>query len=185
MSSQDWDFERALIAARAGSEWAWREIYADLAPLILRYLRGRGAIEPEDLLGDVFVQVVGKIDQFDGGADDFRAWVFTIARHRLIDTARSRARRPVDPVSDEVLVAAAGSADAEEQALSSLAVAEARKAIAQLSPDQQDVVLLRLVVGLSIKEVAAALGKNPGAIKALQVRAVAALRRNLPEGVSL
>lgn len=182
---QSGDFQATLIAARAGAEWAWRDLYAGIAPAVLRYLRARGAPEPEDLLGDVFVQVVRKIDQFSGDDGDFRAWVFTIARNRLVDTARSRARRPVDPVSDETLVSAGGSGDAEHQALANLAAGEVREAINRLSPDQQDVILLRLVAGLSIKEVSGALGKNPGAIKALQVRALAALRRNLPKGVSL
>lgn len=178
------DFETTLAAARAGAEWAWRDLYRDLAPQVLRYLRARGAPEPEDLTGDVFVQVVRKIEQFSGGPDDFRGWVFTIARHRLIDNARGRARRPVDPVEDEVLLAAGGSGDAEQLALTRLASEEVRGAIAVLSPDQQDVVLLRLVAGLSINEVAAALGKKPGAIKSLQARALGTLRRNLPEGVS-
>lgn len=178
------EFQSTITAARAGAEWAWRALYADLAPPILRYVRGRGAPEPEDLTGDVFVQVVAKISQFEGEAEDFRAWVFTIARHRLIDGARSRSRRPVEPVTDEILEASGGSVNPELETLDRLAAGELRTAIGQLSPDQQDVVLLRLVAGLSISEVAAALGKKPGAIKALQMRGVAALRRNLPEGVS-
>ena len=136
-------------------------------------------------MGDVFVQVVRKLEQFSGNEDDFRGWVVTIAHHRLIDVARSRARRPLDPVSDEVLAAAGGSGDPEREALSRVTASEVHRAIAGLSPDQQDVVFLRLIAGLSISEVAAATGKNPGAVKSLQVRALAALRRNLPEGVSL
>ena len=182
---QGGEFHSTITAARAGAEWAWRALYADLAPSILRYVRGKGAPEPEDLTGDVFVQVVAKIGQFEGEAEDFRAWVFTIARNRLIDSARSRARRPVEPVTDEVLEGAGGSVNPELETVDRLTAAELRAAIGQLSPDQQDVVLLRLVAGLSINEVAQALGKKPGAIKALQMRGVAALRRNLPEGVSL
>lgn len=179
------DFESTLAAARAGSEWAWRNLYRDLAPVLLRYLRARGASEPEDLMGDVLVLVVRKLEQFSGNEDDFRGWVVTIAHHRLIDDARSRARRPVDPVTDEVLSAAGGSDDPEREVLNRLASDELRRAIRTLSPDQQDVVFLRLIAGLSINEVATALGKKPGAVKTLQARAVAALRRNLPEGVSL
>lgn len=179
------EFHTTITAARAGAEWAWRALYAELAPAILRYVRGRGAPEPEDLTGDVFVQVVAKIEQFHGEAEDFRAWVFTIARHRVIDSARSRARRPVDPVTDEILEIAGGSVDPGDQALNRLTTDEVREAMKNLSPDQQDVLLLRFISGLSIKEVSAALDKKPGAIKALQVRAVTALRRNLPEGVSL
>lgn len=184
MSLSD-DFDTTLAAARTGAEWAWRNLYRDLAPLVLRYLRARGAPEPEDLTGDVFVQVVRKLEQFSGGEDDFRGWVVTIAHHRLIDSARNRARRPVDPTADEVLAAAGGSGDPESEALTRIASADVQRALRALSPDQQDVVFLRLIAGLSVNEVAGVLGKRPGAIKALQVRALAALRRNLPEGVSL
>lgn len=136
-------------------------------------------------MADVFVLVVRKLEQFSGNEDDFRGWVVTIAHHRLIDDARSRARRPVDPVTDEVLTATGGSGDPEREALNRIASDEVRRAIKILSPDQQDVVFLRLIAGLSINEVATALGKKPGAVKTLQARGVAALRRNLPEGVSL
>lgn len=179
------DFDTTLMAARTGAEWAWRNLYRDLAPAVLRYLRARGAPEPEDLTGDVFVQVVRKLDQFSGGEDDFRGWVITIAHHRLIDSARSRTRRPVDPAPDEVLTAAGGSGDPEHEALTRIASEDVQRALKALSRDQQDVVFLRLIAGLSVNEVAAALGKRPGAVKTLQVRALATLRRNLPEGVSL
>lgn len=179
------DFDTSLAAARTGAEWAWRNLYRDLAPVVLRYFRARGAPEPEDLTGDVFVQIVRKLDQFAGGEDDFRRWVITIAHHRLIDSARSRARRPVDPAPNEVLTSAGGSADPEHEALTRIASVDVQRALKALSLDQQDVVFLRLIEGLSVNEVAAALGKRPGAIKALQVRALGALRRNLPQGVSL
>lgn len=179
------DFETTLAAARAGAEWAWRNLYRDLAPVVLRYLRARGAPEPEDLTGDVFVQVVRKLEQFSGDEGDLRGWVITIAHHRLIDSARSRARRPVDPVTDEVLAALSGSHDPGNEAFAGLGTGDVQRAIKALSPDQQNVVFLRFIAGLNINEVAAAMGKKPGAVKALQARAVAALRRNLPQGVSL
>lgn len=181
------DFETTLAAARAGSEWAWRSLYRDAAPVVLRYLRSRGAPDPEDIMGDVFVLVVRKLDQFSGSEDDFRGWVVTIAHHRLIDDARRRARRPVNAsqVTDEILGAIKGPGDTEREALDRLTSRELQQVIGALSPDQQDVVFLRMIAGLSINEVAVALGKKPGAVKTLQARAIAALRRNLPEGVSL
>ncbi len=122
-------------------------------------------------MGDVFVLVVRKLEQFSGNQDDFRGWVVTIAHHRLIDDARSRARRPVDPVTDEVLMAVKGPGDTEREVLNRIASDELQRAIKTLSPDQQDVVFLRLIAGLSINEVAAAVGKKPGAVKTLQSRA--------------
>ncbi len=177
-------FEPTLGAARVGAEWAWRDLYREFAPVIARYLKARRAAEPEDLVGDVFVQVVRKLDWFSGGEDDFRGWIVTIAHHRFVDSLRSRSRRPVDPVADEILAQEGGHADLEEQALTKLRSDEVQHAIRRLSPDQQDVVFLRLIAGLSIAEVADALGKKPGAVKALQSRAVAALKRDLPQAVS-
>src|SRR5215207_2826438 len=68
--------------------------YRDLAPAVLGYLRAQRARDPEDLLGEVFLQVTRDISRFRGDRDDLRRWVFTIARHRLIDDYRRRARRP-------------------------------------------------------------------------------------------
>src|SRR5512132_2244997 len=87
-------FDSTLTAARTGEEWAWAALYRDTAPPLLPYLKARGAIDPDDTLGEVFVRVVRKLPEFRGGESDFRAWLFTIARHRLIDEARLRARRP-------------------------------------------------------------------------------------------
>ena len=72
-------FHSVLIAARAGGEWAWTRIYDDLAPVITGYLRARGAGEPEDLLGEVFLQAVRNLSSFDGDEGNFRSWIFTIA----------------------------------------------------------------------------------------------------------
>lgn len=70
------NFPSVLDAARTGAEWAWTAIYRDLSPAVLRYLRARGAREPEDVLGEVFLQVVRSISHFSGEEHDFRAWVF-------------------------------------------------------------------------------------------------------------
>lgn len=171
------DFQSTLNAARAGAEWAWRALYEDLAPAVLRYVGARGAPEPEDVVGDVFVQVVRHISDFDGGPEQFRAWVFTIAHRRLIDGARSRARRPLHLSGDDVIEHHGPAGDVEEEALRALAQARIEATLAELTPDQRDVLMLRIVADLSIADVATVLGKPPGAVKTLQARAIAALKR--------
>ncbi len=179
-------FPTTLQAARLRQEWAWREIYRDLSPVLLRYLRARGALEPEDLMADVFLQVVRKLSGFDGQEQEFRAWVLTIAHHRLVDELRRRARRPVELASGEILANRGPSGNAEEDALRSLAVERVRAIIARLSPDQQDVLFLRILGGLTVPEVSGVLGKTTGAVKALQARGVAAIKREISrEAVSL
>lgn len=180
------EFENVLAAARAGGDWAWALLYRDLAPQVIGYLRTRGASAPEDVAGDVFLQVVRDIDTFEGDERAFRAWIFTIAHHRLLDAARNARRRPVEPATEARLVAAGGIADAEAEALTSLEVARVRRILGRLSVDQQDVLLLRLFGDLTLEEVARALGKRVGAVKALQRRGLAALKRELSrQGVSL
>lgn len=175
----DRHFRTVLAAARAGDEGAWQQLYAELAPAVLGYLRFRGAQESEDLAGEVFLQVVRDLDRFDGDARQFRAWVLTIARHRLLDARRGKERRPVDPAPEETLVAAGPAGDVETEALESLGAEEVLRLIGTLSQDQQDVLVLRLVADLTVEEVAKAIGKRPGAVKALQRRGLQAVARSL------
>lgn len=170
------NFAQILEAARSGSEWAWTQIYRDLAPSVLGYLRGRGSTDPEDLTGEVFLQVVSNLRRFEGGERDFRAWVFVIAHHRLVDEGRRRARRPVEP-TPEVPGGLGAWGDVEEEVLQELAAQRVRRIIMQVSPDQRAVLLLRVVGQLTIDEVARIVGKSPGAVKALQRRGLRAVER--------
>ena len=180
------DFPQVIAAARLGAEWAWTALYRDLAPSVRGYLRARGATEPDDLLGEVFLQLVRDLGRFEGDEREFRAWAFTVVHHRLLDDGRSRSRRPVQASSDEVLEAFGGIGDVEDEAMAGLTVARVRQLVGRLSPDQQDVLLLRLFGDLATEDVAAIVGKRPGAVKALMRRGLASLRREMSkEGVSI
>jgi RNA polymerase sigma factor (sigma-70 family) len=170
-------FRSIIEGARGGADWAWTALYRDLSPVVLRYLRAHRAHEPEDVLGEVFVQVVRQLPSFVGEERDFRAWVLTIARSRLIDEWRRACRNPVDCTPDDVLAACAETVDAEEDTLRPLADEHARAIIERLSRDQRDVLFLRLFAGLTVAEVAGVVGKSTGAVKALQARGLAAIRR--------
>jgi RNA polymerase sigma factor (sigma-70 family) len=175
-------FQSTLLAARAGADWAWEAIYSDLAPRVRGYLIARGAPEPDDVLGETFLQVVRDLASFKGGDREFRAWVFGIANHRFLDDRRRRLRRPVDPEPDASIAAAGPVGDVEEEALDRLASDRVRRIIGGLVPDQRNVLLLRILGGLTVDEVARAIGKRPGAVKALQRRGLAAIRRELDRG---
>jgi len=180
------DFAQVLTAARLGAEWAWTALYRDLAPSVRGYLGARGALEPDDLLGEVFLQLVRDLRRFDGDEREFRTWVFTVVHHRLLDDRRRRARRPVEASPDEVLEAFSELGDVETEAIGGLTAARIRQLVGRLSPDQQDVLLLRLFGDLATGEVAAIVGKRPGAVKALLRRGLASLRREISkEGVSI
>jgi RNA polymerase sigma factor (sigma-70 family) len=175
-------FERLLAAARTGDRDAWREIYDALAPAVLGYVRARGASDPEDLTGEVFVQVVRDLASFEGDAAGFRAWVFTIAHHRLLDQRRRETRRPqsVGEPLEEVQV---HGGDVEAEALERISFRRVTELLRSLSPDQRDVLLLRIVGDLSLEEVARVTGKRTGAVKQLQRRGLAAIRRQLQREV--
>lgn len=174
-------FEELLGAAQSGEASALEALYRDLAPGVLGYLRAQGAAEPEDLASDVFVGVVRGLASFRGNEGDLRAWVFTIAHRRLVDERRRLGRRREAPVSPDHLPALAGRAvgDVEEEALAGLERDRVRRVLDGLSEDQRAVVLLRILGGLSVAEVARVLGKREGAVKMLQRRGLARLARTL------
>jgi RNA polymerase sigma factor (sigma-70 family) len=180
------NFVLCLQAARTGAEWAWTAIYRDLAPTLLGYFRSHRAPEPDDLTGEVFADVVRSLDTFEGGERDFRAWVFTIAHNRLVDDLRRRSRRPVEPGSQDFLEWAGPRGNVETDALRAIALDEVRRVIDGLTSDQRQVILLRILGGLTVEEVAGAIGKSPVAVKALQRRGLAAINREISlEAVSL
>jgi RNA polymerase sigma factor (sigma-70 family) len=176
-------FERVLSAAQADAPWAYERLYRSLSPSVCGYLRIQGAADPEDLTSEVFLGAFRGIRAFAGDEAQFRSWVFTIAHRRLTDERRARGCRPA--MADAPLPDAAGG-DVEEEALRRISAERVRTLCAGLAPDQADVLLLRLVSGLTIEAVAGILDKTPGAVKALQRRGLCALRKQLErEGVPL
>lgn len=173
----------ALVdAARDGSVAAFEQIYRRMAGQVAAYLRWNRASDPDGLANDVFMQVHRKIARFSGDEEGFRSWVFTIAHHRMIDDRR-RAGRQVRVADGAVVEQHGAEGDVEDDAFAVLAHDGIRELLALLSPDQRDVVLLRVVADRSVEEVARLLGKREGAIKALQHRALAALRRHVERQV--
>lgn len=173
-------FESVLGAARTGAEWAWTDLYRTFAPAVLGYLRAQRVPEPEDLTAEVFFQVVKSLGRFEGNESDFRSWVFVIAHRKIIDDSRSRNRRPIDPAPSETIESRAGSGNVENEALAGLSEIYFRRLVHDLTAEQRDVMLMRILGGLTVPEVAAAMGKRPGAVEALQRRALAQLRKRIP-----
>ncbi|HEX8770227.1 MAG TPA: sigma-70 family RNA polymerase sigma factor [Acidimicrobiales bacterium] len=182
-------FDSVLTAAQSGAPWALERIYTDLASSVAGYLRLQGAAEAEDLTSDVFVSVLRTVGGFSGNEDQFRSWVFTIAHHRLQDDRRRHARRPPFATgADEALAELPARLDegVEDAVQRRISTERVRQLCERLAPDQRDVLLLRMVGGMSLEQTAEALGKSVGAVKALQHRSVGALRRLLErQAVSL
>ena len=178
-------FEEILSAAKAGAGWAAERLWTSLAPTVAGYLRAQGAVEPDDLTSEVFLGVFRSLGSFSGSEDQFRSWVFTIAHRRLTDERRRAGRRPPTARHLQPDDGPTGPSS-EQEALRRMSEERVRDLCDRLVPDQRDVLLLRLVGGLTVGEVAVALGKTEGAVKALQRRALIAARRILDlEGVPL
>jgi RNA polymerase sigma-70 factor, ECF subfamily len=157
-------FGETLARAQGGDEAAFACIFRDVQPALLRYLRVI-APEAEDVAGETWLQVVGGLAGFRGDEQAFRAWLFTIARHRAVDAGRSRARRPTMPLDLTGAAEQLVTADSADLALDAVSARAVVKLIAELPPDQAEVIMLRVVADLDSGDVARILGKTPGAVR--------------------
>lgn len=170
-----------ISAARGGAAWAVAGLYRDLHPRLLRYLRSREPYLADDLASQVWLEVAGGLDRFEGTEDGFRAWVFTIARRRLIDARRRAGRRPTDPLLDQDFPGVSSYDDPEGTIIAAAdAQAAVDRIVAVLTPEQADVVLLRVLGGLAVGQVADVLGKQPSAVRVLQHRGLRRLAQHFP-----
>lgn len=174
--SPDGQFNRILRAAQAGDQEALAKLYTAIQPAISRYIRAREPRDAEDLASDVWLDVASGLDRFAGEEEGFRAWAFTIARRRMIDHRRKRSRRM--EIALEARHDRAGG-DVEAEAIGGLTTAAALESVGRLPEEQADIVLLRVLGGLSAEEVGAIIGKRPGTVRVIQMRALRRLAREL------
>jgi RNA polymerase sigma factor (sigma-70 family) len=171
-------FDGVLAAAKAGAGWAVATLYREFQPPILRYLRAQAPSDSEDLASEVWLDAAAGLVRFEGDEDGFRRWLFTIAHRRLVDQRRRDARyrslvgaierrERESPLNGETDPVAANGAET------------AIGLISRLPRDQSEVVLLRVVGGLTADEAAAIMGKTPGAVRVLQHRALKRLGTEL------
>lgn len=172
-------FEEVLAGAQQGAEWAMAAIYSDLRGPVFSYLRSLVPGEAEDLTSEVFVAVVGGVWGFEGDAVEFRSWVFTIAHHRAADHRRKAARRRTIPVPNEQFIDRPSKANTETDAVDACGDDSALRRVAALPPAQAQALYLRVVADLSVGQVAAIMGRRPGAVRALHFRALRRLAREL------
>jgi RNA polymerase sigma-70 factor (ECF subfamily) len=171
--------DAALERARDGDEAGFLELWRALNPQLLRYLAVRGVDQREDVAAETWLQVVRDLPRFIGDSDGFRAWIFTLARHRTIDAARVRAARPVVPLADLSVAPAPETApSAEDEALTRVSTQRARALVASLPPDQAELVMLRVVADLDVAVVAEMVGKSPGAVRVAVHRALRSLSQD-------
>lgn len=167
--------EDAVARARAGEGRAFDEIYRILSGPVYSYLvtQTRRREDAEDLTGQVFLEAMRGIRGFTGDASAFKGWLFRIAHNRAVDLARRLARRREASLEEaEGLPELLGT---EERAITGVAVQRVWEAIQGLPEQQRRVLVLRLGAGLTAREIAEALDKRIGTVKALQHRALNSL----------
>lgn len=171
------ELDEAFDDARSGGEWGTTLLYRTLNPSLLRYLRHHVHGVAEDLASECWVAAVQGLSSFQGDIDDFRAWLFTVARRRVVDHYRREDRRPkVVPL--EAAAESASFSDPADEVIAGLSAQQAIELLTrELSHDQAEVVLLRVVSELSVEQVAHIMGRSPGSVRVLQHRALRRLEK--------
>jgi RNA polymerase sigma-70 factor, ECF subfamily len=164
------DFAAVLTAAQHRDEAAFARLWHDSQPALLRYLTVIAPDMAEDIAAETWTQVVRGLAKFRGDEQNWRAWLFTTARRRVIDQTRQLMRRPTTSLEAQPDLALAElpelrSPDAADLALANLDMRAAIAVIASLPPLQAEVIMLRVVAGLDTEMVARLLGRSPGAIR--------------------
>ena len=172
---------RLLQEARRWDESALAEIYDTYAASIYRYVyRKTGDRDiSQDLTAETFHRFLKALRRGTGPRDHLSGWLYRVAHNLIVDHYRSQPSEP--PASLEDVNPAVEPGQAEIVARKDQA-ARVRVALERLTPLQQKVILLRFLEELSLQEVALALGRTVGSVKALQHRAVGSLQRILEDG---
>jgi RNA polymerase sigma-70 factor (ECF subfamily) len=177
-------FDAVLERARQGDASAVGELWRDANPMLLRYLRVTAGQDADDIASVAWLRAAEALDSFRGGEPGFRRWLVTIARNTHLDDVR-RASRRREQASEDVDALAELRAnyvpDVAVQAEERMGTQRALRLIAALPPDQAELVVLRVVVGLDVGDVAQVTGRSPGSVRVAVHRALRRLRTLLEE----
>jgi RNA polymerase sigma-70 factor, ECF subfamily len=175
------DLSLAVRAAQGGDEEAFRLLFRDVQPRLLRYLRAIVADDAEDVASESWLQIARDLGSFRGDFDAFRGWAATIARHRALDHLRSQQRKHSSAVPADLLADRPGGEDTAQRALDAVCSEAAIALIASLPRDQAEAVLLRVVMGLEAEAAGRVLGKRAGAVRTAAYRGLRRLAAHLAE----
>lgn len=177
--------EKLVRSAVEGDSSAFGALYDHYHAMIYRFVLikvGRRE-EAEDITHQVFLSAWQKIKTYKQRGYPFSSWLYQIARNQVIDHYRAKkgdvSIDKVDPESFAVAV------DHDADVMKKVQIEKVRVAVARLKPDYQDVIILRFVEDMSLKETSAALKKSEGAVKLAQHRAINELKEILADESSI
>ncbi len=177
-------FPDVLAAAKRGEEWAAEQLYVDLQPRMLRFLRGLEPGAADDLAGEVWLALARGMSGFTGDLAGMRAWVFTIARRRAADYRRSAGRHPAAPTEAEFFNGLVGPGDTAHDVIESLSGQDAVDLMMATLPDEHaEVLMLRVLGELDVLHVAQVMGRSPNWVRVTQHRALRRLAAVLDNAV--
>jgi RNA polymerase sigma-70 factor, ECF subfamily len=173
-----------VAAAQQGDQAAFGQLYDRYVDVVFRFVLFRVGDRPlaEDLTSETFLRALRRISSVSYQGRDVGAWFVTIARNLVLDHVKS-SRYRLEMTTADILDSSADDRGPEHEVVEEATATELMRCVAQLGRDQQECIMLRFMQGLSVSETAAVMGRNEGAVKALQHRAVRRLAQLLPEGL--
>ena len=176
--------EREIVCKAQENPRSFAPLYDHYFPKVYNYIyrRVQNAQLTEDLVAETFYKALANINKFKwrGQGYSFAGWLFTIARNQVIDQFRKQEPQLMEENNWDLV--APETDNPENRVLQAASKEDLLKVVRTLTPNQQDALLLRFQEGLKIKEIAAVLDKNEGAIKALLFRGLRSLRKKLEGG---
>lgn len=158
------EFPTLLTAAQDGDGEAFAKLWSDAHPGLVRYTRALAGAAGEDVASETWLAVLRGLKRFTGNEASFRSWLFTIARHKLIDLRRRRAHQD-QCLSDLARGQEPLSPDTADLAADQMGTEAALTLITRLPAEQAEIILLRVLGGLEVAQVAVLVGKSPGAVR--------------------
>jgi RNA polymerase sigma-70 factor, ECF subfamily len=177
--------QQLVLQAQAGNSEAFGQLYDAYMERIYRfvYFRVEDQQTAEDITSQVFLKAWGNLDRFRFSRTPYLAWLYTIAHNAVIDHYRTR---KVATALDDVQLSQPDHSEAVENEIDlTVEMQSVKSALQTLTDDQQKVLTLKFIEGMSNNEIARHLGKREGAIRALQMRGLQALAKQLEEKMAI
>jgi RNA polymerase sigma-70 factor (ECF subfamily) len=171
-------FVQILQAAQAGKRVAVASLYRRFNPVLVTYLRARAPGVAEDVAHETWLVVSGQLRQFRGDESAFRMWLLSVARTQLAGERASTPSVHAAAVEPGRLAKITRIRQPEDVRVADAAIAQL---LAGLPPSHAEILLLRVVGGLSAEETGVLVGKSPGAVRVIQHRALRKLAKRLSD----
>ncbi len=182
IGDRDGDLRHVVERAVRGERRALEELFDRYAERVYRYalVSLRNHDDAEDVTSEVFLGVLRNLRNFEWrGSGSFESWLFRVAHNVITTEVRKRIRHPVDLYGSAEDLPAASVPGADELVSDGAGLGEVWEKVARMPRTQREVLALRYIAGLSAEEAGEVLGKSAGAVRVIQHRALAALRREM------